>query len=310
MTAPVYAGFDLGGTQIKFGLIDGSGAILFKDKSPTPSSIGELLTLIGDQWKELEKRAPGPVASAGFGIPGIYDLKRKKILQSPNIPGLDDFDLYPAIAAHIPAPFLVENDANVAAFGEWKFGAGRGVSSLAFLTIGTGVGGGIVLDDKLWRGSCGFAAEIGHVVVNPSGRLCNCGIRGCLETEAAAPAIVRKYQALTGRESPVSTEDIYYRARDGEPAAREAFAQAGAFLGIGLGMLINLLNPEKILLGGGVMTTGEYLLGPAVEEARRRSYPASFACCRIERASLGNDAGLIGAAAWGRENLGAVAGLK
>jgi glucokinase len=118
------------------------------------------------------------------------------------------------------------------------------------------------------------------------------------EAPAAAPA-------AAGSGAPVTTEDIYYRAKEGEPAAREAFARAGYFLGIGLGMLINLLNPEKILLGGGVMTTGEFLLSPAVDEARKRSYPATFACCEIERASLGNDAGLIGAAAWGRENLSA-----
>ena len=301
----VYAGFDLGGTQIKCGLVDDAGTVLFKSKTPTPPTIRELMILIGIQWKDLKKRAPGRIAAAGFGIPGIYNLKKKKILQSPNYADLDNFDLYPAIAEHLDVPFLVENDANVAAFGEWKYGAGRGVSSLVFLTIGTGVGGGIVLGDKLWQGSCGYAAEIGHVVVNPSGELCKCGIRGCLETEASAPAIVRKYQALAGSGAPVTTEDIYYRAKEGEPAAREAFARAGYYLGIGLGMLINLLNPEKILLGGGVMTTGEFLLSPAVEEARKRSYPATFACCEIERASLGNDAGLIGAAAWGRENLSA-----
>ena len=301
----VSAGFDLGGTQIKYGLVDDAGTVLFKGKTPTPPTIRELMTLIGSQWEDLKKRAPGRIAAAGFGIPGIYNLKKKKILQSPNYADLDNFDLYPAIAEHLDVPFLVENDANVAAFGEWKYGAGRGVSSLVFLTIGTGVGGGIVLGDKLWQGSCGYAAEIGHVVVNPSGELCKCGIRGCLETEASAPAIVRKYQALAGSGAPVTTEDIYYRAKEGEPAAREAFARAGYYLGIGLGMLINLLNPEKILLGGGVMTTGEFLLSPAVEEARKRSYPATFACCEIERASLGNDAGLIGAAAWGRENLSA-----
>jgi len=305
MTMSVSAGFDLGGTQIKYGLVDDAGTVLFKGKTPTPPTIRELMTLIGSQWEDLKKRAPGRIAAAGFGIPGIYNLKKKKILQSPNYADLDNFDLYPAIAEHLDVPFLVENDANVAAFGEWKYGAGRGVSSLVFLTIGTGVGGGIVLGDKLWQGSCGYAAEIGHVVVNPSGELCKCGIRGCLETEASAPAIVRKYQALAGSGAPVTTEDIYYRAKEGEPAAREAFARAGYYLGIGLGMLINLLNPEKILLGGGVMTTGEFLLSPAVEEARKRSYPATFACCEIERASLGNDAGLIGAAAWGRENLSA-----
>jgi glucokinase len=305
MTMSVSAGFDLGGTQIKYGLVDDAGTILFKGKTPTPPTIRELMTLIGSQWEDLKKRAPGRIAAAGFGIPGIYNLKKKKILQSPNYADLDNFDLYPAIAQQIDAPFLVDNDANVAAFGEWKYGAGRGVSSLVFLTIGTGIGGGIVLGDRLWQGSCGYAAEIGHVVVNPDGELCNCGIRGCLETEASAPAIVRKYQALSGSGASITTEDIYYRAKEGEAAAREAFARAGYFLGIGLGMLINLLNPEKILLGGGVMTTGEFLLRPAVEEARKRSYPATFACCDIERASLGNDAGLIGAAAWGRENLSA-----
>ena len=299
---PVVAGFDLGGTQIKYGLVDSAGTILFKGKTPTPPTIRELMTLIGSQWEDLKKRAPGRIAAAGFGIPGIYNLKKKKILQSPNYADLDNFDLYPAIAQQIDAPFRVDNDANLAAFGEWKYGAGRGVSSLVFLTIGTGIGGGVVLGDKLWQGSCGYAAEIGHVVVNPSGELCKCGIRGCLETEASAPSIVRKYQALAGSGAPVTTEDIYYRANEGEAAAREAFARAGYFLGIGLGMLINLLNPEKILLGGGVMTTGEFLLRPAVEEARKRSYQATFACCDIERASLGNDAGLIGAAAYGREN--------
>lgn len=305
MTVSVSAGFDLGGTQIKYGLVDNAGTILFKGKTPTPPTIRELMTLIGSRWEDLKKRSPGRIAAAGFGIPGIYNLKKKKILQSPNYADLDEYDLYPAIAEHLDVPFRVDNDANMAAFGEWKYGAGRGVTSLVFLTIGTGIGGGIVLDDKLWQGSCGYAAEIGHVVVNPAGELCKCGIRGCLETEASAPAIVRKYQALGGSGAPVTTEDIYYRAKEGEPAAREAFARAGYFLGIGLGMLINLLNPEKILLGGGVMTTGEFLLAPTIEEAKKRSYPATFACCDIGRASLGNDAGLIGAAAWGRENLSA-----
>jgi glucokinase len=305
VSVAVYAGFDLGGTQIKYGLVDQAGTILHKDKTPTPPTIHELMALFGTLWKDLKKKAPGKIAAAGFGIPGIYNLKKKKILQSPNYADLDNFDLYPAIAERLDVPFWVDNDANMAAFGEWKHGAGRGVTSLVFLTIGTGIGGGIILGDKLWQGSCGYAAEIGHVVVNPSGELCKCGIRGCLETEASAPAIVRKYQALAGISAPVTAEDIYHRAKGGEAAAREAFAQAGQFLGIGLGMLINLLNPEKILLGGGVMTTGEFLLIPTVEEAKKRSYPATFACCTIGRASLGNDAGLIGSAAWAEKNLGA-----
>lgn len=299
----IYAGFDLGGTQLKYGLIDESGKILFKDKSPTPPTIQGLMDLLESLWLQLQKREPQNIRAVGFGIPGIYSLKEKKIFQSPNYADLDNFDLYPAIFGFIKVPFWVDNDANMAAFGEWTCGAGRGVSSMILLTIGTGIGGGIILDGKLWQGSCGYAGEIGHIVVNPQGSRCKCGIQGCLETEASAPAIVRKYMAIRKTNETVTAEEIYHRAKGGEEAARQAFAQAGYYLGIGLGLVINLLNPDKILLGGGVMTTGEFLLAPAVDETRRRSYQATFACCSIEKASLGNDAGLIGAASWAKTNL-------
>lgn len=300
---PVFAGFDLGGTQLKYGLMDETGRLVLKSQAPTPSTIEGLMDLIASLWKDLKAQTPDTIRAAGFGFPGIYNVRDRKILQSPNYAELDDFDLYPEIGRVLDVPFLVDNDANMAAYGEWAHGAGRGVSSLVLLTIGTGIGGGIILDGKLWQGSCGYAGEIGHIVVNPEGERCNCGIRGCLEAEAAAPAIVRKYKAILGRTLVSTAEDIYKRAEAGEPAAIEAYAKAGYYLGIGLGMLINLLNPGKILLGGGVMTTGELLLRPTVEEARRRSYKASFACCPIERASLGNDAGTIGSAAWARAGL-------
>lgn len=300
---PVFAGFDLGGTQLKYGLMDETGRLVLKSQAPTPSTIEGLMDLVASLWKDLKAQTPDTIRAAGFGFPGIYNVRDRKILQSPNYAELDDFDLYPEIGRVLDVPFLVDNDANMAAYGEWAHGAGRGVSSLVLLTIGTGIGGGIILDGKLWQGSCGYAGEIGHIVVNPEGERCNCGIRGCLEAEAAAPAIVRKYKAILGRTLVSTAEDIYKRAEAGEPAAIEAYAKAGYYLGIGLGMLINLLNPGKILLGGGVMTTGELLLRPTVEEARRRSYKASFACCPIERASLGNDAGTIGSAAWAKAGL-------
>lgn len=300
---PVFAGFDLGGTQLKYGLMDETGRLVLKSKAPTPATIEGLMDLLARLWKDLKAQAPDTIRAAGFGFPGIYNLHDRKILQSPNYGGLDDFDLYPEIGRVLDVPFLVDNDANMAAYGEWAYGAGRGVSSLVLLTIGTGIGGGIILDGKLWQGSCGYAGEIGHIVVNPEGERCACGIRGCLEAEAAAPAIVRKYAAFSGRTEAVTAEDIYKRAEAGEPAAIEAYAKAGYYLGIGLGMLLNLLNPGKILLGGGVMTTGELLLRPTIEEARRRSYKATFACCRIERASLGNDAGTLGSAAWAQAGL-------
>ena len=305
---PVYAGFDLGGTQLKYGLIDGRGALLFKDKAPTPATIEGFLELVGRVFRELRERAPEPVEAAGFGVPGIYDLRSRKILQSPNFSGLDEFDIHPAIARVLDVPFWIDNDANMAAYGEWAHGAGRGVQSLVLLTIGTGIGGGLILGGRLWQGGCGYAGEVGHIIVNAEGERCNCGLQGCLEAEASATAIVRVYRNATGAPPSVTAEEIARRAGAGEDAARQAYTQAGRFLGIGLGILINLLNPEKILLGGGVMASGELLLAPTIAEARKRSYRASFACCAIEKASLGNDAGLIGSASWAVRNLAAELG--
>jgi glucokinase len=299
MKSPLTAGFDLGGTQLKFGLIDSAGTVAYKNKTPTPSSIEGLIELLKTIWADLKKR-DSSVAACGFGFPGIFSLKDRRIFQSPNYSGLDNFDLFGALSGFLDVPFWIDNDANMAAYGEWACGAGKGTQSLVLLTIGTGIGSGIILDGQLWHGKCGFAGELGHVVVNSEGEKCNCGVWGCLETESSAPRIVRNYLRLTKTQERLTSEDIYFKAKEGDEAARESFARAGYYLGIGLGIVINFLNPEMILLGGGVMTTGEYLFAPAVEEARKRSYGASFACCRIGKASLGNDAGLIGAASWAR----------
>lgn len=303
MSDDLYAGFDLGGTQLKYGLIDGEGALVFKDKTPSPGSIGDLMGLIGDIWKKLRAKHGARLASAGFGFAGFFSLKDQKILHSPNYPSLDGFALVPALEKALDAPFRIDNDANMAAYGEWKHGAGRDAHSLVLLTIGTGVGSGLILDRKLWQGRCGFAGEIGHITVNsgPTSLLCNCGNYGCLETEVSAPKIVRNYVNMVGSGSELTAEDIYYRARQGDPAAIESFADCGYYLGIGLGIVINLLNPGLILLGGGVMAGGEFLMDTAVDQARKRSHRVSFACATIAKAGLGNDAGLIGAAAWARD---------
>jgi glucokinase len=303
MTDPLYAGFDLGGTQLKYGLIDGHGALVFKDKAPSPGSSGGLMGLIGDVWKKLRAEHGARLASAGFGFAGFFSLKDQKILHSPNYPSLDGFDLVPALEKVLDAPFRIDNDANMAAYGEWKHGAGRDAHSLVLLTIGTGVGSGLILDGKLWQGRCGFAGEIGHITVNsgPTSLLCNCGNYGCLETEVSAPKIVRNYVNMAGNGAELTAEDVYNRAKQGDAAAIESFADCGYYLGIGLGIVINLLNPGMIVLGGGVMAGGEFLMEAAVDQARKRSHRVSFACAAIAKAGLGNDAGLIGAAAWARD---------
>jgi glucokinase len=169
------------------------------------------------------------------------------------------------------------------------------------LTIGTGVGTGIILNGNIWEGACGFAGELGHAVVNPNGEPCKCGSRGCLETEVSAPKIVKNYQYYSKNLQNITVEDISQSAKNNDKAAQKAFTDAGYYLGLGLALAINLLNPEKILLGGGVMEAGEFLLPPAVAEASKRSFQGSFRCCSIERATLGNKAGFIGAALWAKQ---------
>lgn len=300
---PFYAGFDLGGTQLKYGVIDEKGKIDFYEKTNSPAIIKDLLNLLEKLWESLKRDKKKRIEAAGFGFPGIFNLKDQKIFQSPNYPELDNFELIPSLSQFIDVPFWVNNDANMAGFGEYKCGAGKGAQSMILLTIGTGVGGGIILNGKLWQGNCGFAGEVGHVTVHPNGEKCNCGSRGCLETEVSAHKIAKNYNSLKKTREKISAEEVCLRAKKGERAARKAFAQAGFYLGIGLSIVINLLNPEKILLGGGVMEARDFLLPPALEEAQKRSYKASFTGCSIEKASLGNKAGFIGAAYWAKEQI-------
>jgi glucokinase len=291
MTSSYDAGFDIGGTQIKFGLVDREGRLVRKGKVRSPEAIEDILATLEETWRSLKRSAPGPVRSCGFGIAGFYSTRERKILQSPNYPGLNGYPILPALRKFIDVPVRLGNDANMAAFGEFKHGAGRGVRSLVLFTVGTGIGGGIILDGKLWEGEGGYAGELGHITVNPGGDVCGCGRRGCLETEASAPRLVRHYQDLSGRKDVADSRQIYLLAKAGDAAALESFRRCAYYLGIGLGIVINLLNPEKILIGGGVVSAGKYLLGPAVEETRRRSHRISFA-------------GLVGAAAWARLKAG------
>ncbi len=296
----IHAGFDLGGTQIKFGLVRETGEVVFQDKSDTPSEIKELISLLNELWKKIKRKAKGEIKSAGFGFPGIFSLKEKKIFQSPNYAGLDNFDLLPALSKFIDIPFTINNDANMAVYGEYMAGSGKGSQSIALLTLGTGVGSGIILDGKLWQGKCGFAGELGHITVNPHGDQCLCGSQGCLETEISAKKIVNNFcdNSKIGTNQNYSAKEVFLLARENNKEARLAIEQAGYYLGIGFAIIINFINPETILIGGGIMKSGELILTSALKEAEKRSYKASFRCCRIQKAGLGNKAGFIGSALW------------
>jgi len=298
MKKAVYAGFDIGGTKVKFGLIDNQGRLLARSSVASPASIEDLMDALRTGWLKLKKHAPGRIEACGFGFAGFYSLKDRKILRSPNYRSLDGFPLYRSIGRIIDVPYTIDNDANMAAFGEYAHGAGRGSQSMVLLTIGTGIGSGIIIDGALQHGKCGFAGELGHITVNPDGEACNCGGRGCLETEASGPRLVKNYLTFSRKKKTMTPRDVYLLARQGDPDALRSFKRCGFYLGIGLAIIMNILNPEKILIGGGVVSAGRLLLDPARAEAERRSSPVLYACTRIEKARLGNDAGIIGAAAW------------
>src|SRR5512138_597980 len=298
MTSAYDAGFDIGGTQIKYGLVDRDGRLVQKGKVRSPEAMADILDVLAETWTGLKAKAPGPIRSCGFGIAGFYSTKERKILQSPNYPSLNGYPILPALRKIVGVSVRIGNDANMAAYGEFRHGAGRGVRSLVLFTVGTGIGGGIILDGKLWEGQGGYAGELGHITVNPDGERCGCGRVGCLETEASAPRLVRNYKALSGRTDVSDSREVYLRAKAGDQAALESFGKLAYWLGIGIGIIVTALNPEKVIIGGGVVSAGRLLLDPVAAEARRWSHPTPFAGCRVEKATLGNDAGLVGAAAW------------
>jgi len=299
----LFAGFDIGGTHLKYGLVDDQGFVLFEGTENTPATADSLFELIKSIYLQIKNKAQGPVQAVGLGFPGIFSIRDQRILQSPHFPAVDRINLVKPLSRIFEIPFYIQNEANLAAFGEYKKGTGTNTESLVLLTIGTGIGAGIILSGRIWTGACGFAGELGHIVVNPDGRPCKCGSQGCLETEVAAPGIVAHYQEQTGSQELLSAEEIFQRAQSGDQKAVRAFSEAGKFLGIGIATVINLLNPEKILLGGGVINARSFLLVPALKEAKKRAFQDSIACSRIREAALGNKAGFIGAALWAKERL-------
>lgn len=299
----LFAGFDLGGTYLKYGVIDTFGRMLQEDTAATPENLKGLFISLEAIWNKIQNRPRSRMKGAGFGFPGIFHSAEQKIIQSPNYPPIEGHALFPALKKFVDVPFFLDNEANFAAYGEYRAGAGKETKSLVLLTIGTGIGAGIVFDGRLWKGACGFAGELGHVTVNPHGEPCRCGNQGCLETEVSAQKIVRSYHEFSQSREHLTTDEIARRAANKDEAALKALSRAGFFLGIGLSMVINFLNPAKILLGGGVMESGECLLPSALKEARRRSFAAAYECCSIERTKLGNKAGFIGAALWARDQI-------
>ena len=311
-------GIDLGGTFIKAGVVDSAGRIMAQTSLPTGVEDGAeaVIQRMGQAAEEARNAAGvawGQVRALGIGSPGVLDLVRGVPLIVPNLRCIEGQNLPRGVAQALglrDVPVVLENDANAAAFGEQWAGAGRDVSTLVMFTLGTGIGGGIILDGHIWHGTQGFAGELGHVAIFADGRPCPCNNRGCLEVYASAPAMIRRFREAVaagrpsslaepvGREDPISGKDIYEAAVAGDVTAREAIEETGRFLGMAATNVIHILNPEMVVFAGGLTGAGDMLLNPIREEARARTFNAAFERVQIVFAELGNDAGLIGAAGW------------
>jgi glucokinase len=282
-------GVDLGGTKILAGAIDAEGRVVRRHEVPTPtSSQEELVEAIG---AAIDPLAGTGVGAIGLGIPSVLDRKTGRALGSINIP-LTDFSLNDLLGERFGVPIAVENDANVAALAEWRLGAGRGAENVVLLTLGTGVGGGVIIDGALYRGW----AELGHTVVVADGPPCQgtCTGRGHLEAVASGTAADRSAEKLWGEGA--TAELLVGRAEEGDPAALEALAAIGHLLGAAIGSFINIFAPELTIVGGGFgIAASEFLFPSALQVAKREALEPARAGIRIVTAELGSDAGLIGA---------------
>ena len=288
-------GMDIGAGSIKYGVFSRELRPLFSAEEKTARSTPELKKQITDMINRL--KAVHELRAAGIGVPGFISGKERTIEISPNMLFLNGVALEKEIAAGIGLPLRVENDANAAALGEFLSMGEPRPASFIHLTLGSGIGSGIILGGRIWHGACGFAGELGHLLVNSQGRACGCGNSGCAETESSEAGIVASFQEFSGSTAAVSARHVFQLQKDGAEAARRAFGRAGKYLGVLLHQLVYALNPERISIGGGVAAAGEALLGPARQELSRRVIAKAMDCTRLETARLGNDAGMTGAAA-------------
>lgn len=297
-------GIDIGGTNLRMALITGAGEIISRCRMYSLIAEGRdafcvrMLRGISNLRAEAESRNM-EVSGIGVGVPGLVGSSGM-IHSSVNMPPLDRFNLAAFLREQTGIPAECANDANVIALGEQLHGAGRGKSSFVVITIGTGLGSGLILNGELWKGVGGFAAEFGHVTVDPDGELCPCGNRGCLEKYVSSDALIRS-MGLLSRDSevcrPRDAEEVAFWARSGNVVAQDAFKQMGRWLGIALASLSNTLNLEAVIIGGGVAASLD-LFEPALRiELVRRCFPEISSGLEMLKVELGDDAGLLGAAA-------------
>ena len=313
-------GVDLGGTNIVVGVLPidgGDGEVLALKNEPTDAERGakyvvdKIVLLIEEARADVVSQFGGSrsdFAGIGIGAPGPLNRATGTVIQSPNL-GWRNFPLRDLIANAVNLPAVLDNDANCATYGEWWLGAGRNVDTLIGLTLGTGIGGGIVLNGEIFHGVSDAAGEIGHMTIEANGRKCPCGNYGCLEAYASGPAIARR--AIEGLEAGVESllsdlvgehiekitaATVYEAVINGDPYANEVMRETAKFLGAGVANIINIFNPDMIVISGGVTKAGDHLFVPLRSEVRRRAFKSALDACQITAAQLPGTAGVIGAA--------------
>ncbi|MGB9767757.1 MULTISPECIES: ROK family protein [Dictyoglomus] len=309
-------GVDLGGTKINVLLVNEKGEVLGRDKQPTEADRGkdyvinkikDMIHNVLQQGRVSEKDIEG----IGIGFPGLMDREKKSTLYAPNLGDewKKEVFLGRELEEYFNIPTYLENDVNLIAWAEWLVGAGRGTKTMICVALGTGIGSGIVLNGKLWIGAHGMAGEFGHITVLPDGPICGCGNRGCIEAIASGTGIEKYARSIlpqhtdsliwglcNGNLEEVTVKTIYQAAEQGDKLAIDIFNHAGYYLGIALANYVHIVDPEKIVIGGGVANVREYIGKPMREEFYRRVLPSFRDKVTFSWAELGEDAGGIGAA--------------
>lgn len=313
-------GVDLGGTNIVVGILPidgGTGEVLALKSEPTEAQRGakfvvdKIVLLIEEARAEVVGRFGGSrsdFAGIGIGAPGPLDRPAGVVIQAPNL-GWRNFPLRDLVSNAVNLPAVLDNDANCATYGEWWLGAGRNVNTLIGLTLGTGIGGGIVLNGEIFHGVSDAAGELGHMTIEANGRKCACGNYGCLEAYASGPNIAARareglesgYESMLSdlvenRLDRITAATVYEASVLGDPYANEVMRETAKFLGAGVANVVNIFNPEMVVIAGGVTQAGDHLFVPLRAEARRRAFRSAMDACEIVAATLPGTAGIIGAA--------------
>lgn len=312
-------GIDIGGTKLAAGVADPTGRLLASGRVPTEAERGmrSALDRLVDLCKQTIAEAGVPVLAAGVGSVGPLEQKTGRIVSPVNMPGWGVVPLVETLQEHLDIPVYLDNDANAAALGEYRFGAGRGVEDMVYLTISTGIGGGAILDGQLYQGASGNAAELGHVSIDYRGRKCGCGNYGCIEQYASGTAIARRArEALIAAGATAATSPLIARAgsiedvttltlvegvRERDPLSLQVWDETVLMLGAFMASVIHTFNPRRIVLGGGVTNAGDLLFVPLREQTRRRTIPQMMDLVDIVPAQLGDNVGVLGAVAVGQD---------